>query len=542
MKIIYSVWIFVCLVFVATESPAQFSSTNSEAQNQEFRPSPGQVVIEVSPATRAKAMLGDAEAQFALALHYFSATNYAESAQWYKKSAENGFDEAQAQIGLSYLNGIGVSPDAEEAAKWFKRSAEQGNKAGQAMLGICYGGGFGVSKNEVQAYKWLVLAAGHSWQDSSFGADYQTCLNYIYSNIVSLMNYCETNMSRSEIVEAQRLAAIFVPQKERPVSKTNPEDVSTKFSPTASGTGFFVTDDGLVVTCAHVVKGASQVRVSTSAGMVDAKVVGTDIANDLALLKVGVQPEGVAALPIVASRSVSLGSTVATVGFPDISLQGFSPKLSKGEISSLSGAADDPRYFQVSLPVQPGNSGGALVDEYGNVVGIVSAKLDARAALAASGQLPENVNYAVKSSFLLSFLESIPNAKLKIAITNKLDFGDVVKFAQKAAVLIFVVTAPEQQAVIRSATPQPQQVQVPRKSIYHGANSSQTIDSILDDGNMIKLNDGSLWQVSPFDVTDSGLWTSASEITVIDGNDPAYPYKLVNTDDNETVNAKLIRE
>ena len=68
-----------------------------------------------------------------------------------------------------------------------------------------------------------------------------------------------------------------------------------------------------------------------------------------------------------------------------------------------------PRYFQISAPVQPGNSGGALVDERGNVIGIVSAKLDAGAALAASGALPENVNYAVKSSLVLSFLESVPD-------------------------------------------------------------------------------------------------------------------------------------
>jgi S1-C subfamily serine protease len=63
-------------------------------------------------------------------------------------------------------------------------------------------------------------------------------------------------------------------------------------------------------------------------------------------------------------------------------LQGFAPKLAKGEIASLSGIQDDPRYFQISVPVQPGNSGGALVDGNGNVVGMVSAKLSARAALA----------------------------------------------------------------------------------------------------------------------------------------------------------------
>jgi S1-C subfamily serine protease len=147
-----------------------------------------------------------------------------------------------------------------------------------------------------------------------------------------------------------------------------------------------------------------------------------------------------ASLPIAASRTVNLGGTVATVGFPNIGLQGFSPKLAKGEITSLSGAGDDARYFQISVPVQPGNSGGALVDEHGNVVGVVSAKLDASVALAASGSLPENVNYAVKSSFLLSFLESVPavSAKLKEPITADRKFEDVVKSAQDAAVLVLV--------------------------------------------------------------------------------------------------------
>ncbi len=106
-----------------------------------------------------------------------------------------------------------------------------------------------------------------------------------------------------------------------------------------------------------------------------------DPANDLALLKA----EGkFSPLPVASSRPVKLGATVATVGFPNIGLQGFAPKLAKGEIASLSGAGDDARYFQISVPVQPGNSGGALVDERGNVVGVVSAKLSARAALASS--------------------------------------------------------------------------------------------------------------------------------------------------------------
>ena len=101
--------------------------------------------------------------------------------------------------------------------------------------------------------------------------------------------------------------------------------------------------------------------------------------------------------------------------------------------------------FQISVPVQPDNSGGTLVDERGNVVGVVSAKVladghSARAALAASGALPENVNYAVKSSFLQGSLESVPEvaAKLKEPNTQDRKFEDVVKAAERAAVLVLV--------------------------------------------------------------------------------------------------------
>jgi len=83
---------------------------------------------------------------------------------------------------------------------------------------------------------------------------------------------------------------------------------------------------------------------------------------------------------------------------------------------------------------------GLWPDDRGNVIGIVSAKLDASVALAASGALPENVNYAVKSSLLLSFLESAPDvsAKLKEPVTVDRKFEDIVKSAQDAAVLVLV--------------------------------------------------------------------------------------------------------
>jgi serine protease Do len=248
----------------------------------------------------------------------------------------------------------------------------------------------------------------------------------------------EARMSRQEIVAA----AAFKPQKvaEMTPKPTGLDALITGFMrPKGSGTGFIITAEGYLITNEHVVRDAKLVRLLTSAGLISAKLVKAGASSDLALLKA----EGkFSALPVTRSRAVKLGATVATVGFPNIGLQGFAPKLAKGEIASLSGPQDDARYFQISVPVQPGNSGGALVDERGNVVDVVSAKLSASAALKASGALPENVNCAIKSSYLLSFLESVPevSAKLKEVLADgpPRKFEDVVKDAEQAAVLVLV--------------------------------------------------------------------------------------------------------
>ena len=345
-------------------------------------------------------------------------TNYIEAVKWLRKAAEQGEAYAQLSLAQSYTDGAGVVKDYAEAAKWLRKAAEQGLVNAQVNLGVCYHNGDGVPQNYVEAYKWFNLASAQGNTEAK-----------------QFLSDLEQQMTAEQIAEGQQLSATFVPQNGNSgLSSDNfvPPDV-----PTATGTGFFITDDGYLISNYHVVKDATKVRLLTSAGLIDAKVVQVDAANDLALLKADGR---FASLPIAASRTVALGGTVATVGFPDIGLQGFAPKLAKGEIASLSGAGDDPRYFQISVPVQPGNSGGALVDERGNVIGIVSAKLDASAALAASGALPENVNYAVKSSLLLSFLESVPavSAKLKAPNTKDEKFEDVVKSAQDAAVLVLV--------------------------------------------------------------------------------------------------------
>jgi S1-C subfamily serine protease len=123
----------------------------------------------------------------------------------------------------------------------------------------------------------------------------------------------------------------------------------------SSGTGFFITKDGYLLTNHHVVEDGRDISVRTDKGDLPAKVVKVDKKNDLAVLKV----EGkFAALPLLSSRKAGLSEQVFTVGFPRPKLQGFSPKFTDGVSSSPAGIQDDPRDFQISVPVQPGNSGG----------------------------------------------------------------------------------------------------------------------------------------------------------------------------------------
>ena len=376
---------------------------------------------------RKAAEQGDVYAQFNLGLHYDRGLaipeSDAEAVKWYRKAAEQGLPLAQNCLGLMYAAGEGVPEDDAEAVKWYRKAAEQGNGDGQGNLGHLYAAGEGVPENYVQAYMWMNLAAAQ-------GVEFAKSNKKIIAK----------KMTPQQIAEAQKLSAAFKPRKEIPNKAggtTTRSEVSTSL-PDSFGSGFYVTSNGYLLTNQHVVDGARKVFIYSGSQRLPARVVKTDAANDLALLKVS---GTFAALPVSSSRRVKLGQTVSTVGFPNPDLQGKSPKLTKGEISSLSGASDDPKYFQISVPVQPGNSGGPLVDAYGNVIGVVTAKLRASTALAKTGNLPENVNYAVKGTFVMGFLESVPDVAAEMLNPKprrSREFTEVVSEAEKASVMILV--------------------------------------------------------------------------------------------------------
>jgi S1-C subfamily serine protease len=171
----------------------------------------------------------------------------------------------------------------------------------------------------------------------------------------------------------------------------------------SAGTGFFVARDGSFVTNAHVIEDCTMVRVKTDDGAIlDAQIVARDVANDLAILRLGQSPKKIAAL----REGIRLGEGVAAFGFPHADILSSSGNFTQGSITALSGMGDDSRYLQLSAPVQAGNSGGPLLDKFGNVVGVVSAKLNALKVAENGGDLPQNVNFALNSAVLATFLHA----------------------------------------------------------------------------------------------------------------------------------------
>ena len=178
--------------------------------------------------------------------------------------------------------------------------------------------------------------------------------------------------------------------------------------PTVSGgTCFAVRSDGTLMTAQHVVDGASEVRVWWQGTWFTAEVVTSSRTVDAAILRIPVPT--VPFLPMASAASVESGARVFTFGYPVVSVLGDEAKFSEGSVASLSGLGGDQSLIQVSIPIQPGNSGGPVVTERGQVIGIIVSTAAVAEFLDVTGSLPQNVNWAVKTeavSHLTSFEQS----------------------------------------------------------------------------------------------------------------------------------------
>lgn len=195
----------------------------------------------------------------------------------------------------------------------------------------------------------------------------------------------------------------------------------------SSGTGFFVTHD-LVATNYHVVREAKQISLSVTGGAaIQGELLLKDSQNDLAILRVNLSNpvntvaafKGVKCLAVGNSDEARSGDTVFTLGFPLSGLLAATPSVGQGVISNSAGMDNDLRMFQISIPIQPGNSGSPLLDSNGRVIGIITSSLSGKAMLKATGTLPQNVNFAIKSSYLKTMLSMAPSSDCVVSSQAK---------------------------------------------------------------------------------------------------------------------------
>ena len=171
-----------------------------------------------------------------------------------------------------------------------------------------------------------------------------------------------------------------------------------------TGTGFVVSSSGHVVTNHHVVDGCGEITGNLSGeAPVKLRLVSDDETNDLALLQA---PSPFKDVARIRQNAVQVGNGVVAIGFPYHGLLTSDFTVTTGIVSSLSGILNDTRHLQISAAVQPGNSGGPLFDFDGVVVGVVAAKLNALRMARATGSIPENINFAIKTGALRDFLDN----------------------------------------------------------------------------------------------------------------------------------------
>ncbi|HEY2248801.1 MAG TPA: trypsin-like peptidase domain-containing protein [Bradyrhizobium sp.] len=233
---------------------------------------------------------------------------------------------------------------------------------------------------------------------------------------------------------------------------TAPKQVAAKDAPggppkpgktgSQSGTGFVISAGGHIVTNHHVVNGCvGDIKGNlTGEAAATLRVVSSDATNDLALLQG--PADSFKRFAKIRDRTIRSGDSVTAIGFPLHGLLTSDFTVTTGIVSSLSGLKNDSRFLQISAPVQPGNSGGPLIDSGGEIVGMVAGKINALGVLRATGDIPENINFAIKTGAIRDFLDNSVVAYETSAPGAELKTSEIAE-AARAYTLLITCTATE---------------------------------------------------------------------------------------------------
>jgi len=275
---------------------------------------------------------------------------------------------------------------------------------------------FATANSEIMATATLPVNVARTFQKSSLmvvtggGATLQFNLNST-APLLAVLSSCVAKIKAGGISSAGDFSEPkpVVARSDAPKSDVPNSPKSAKTggqTGTQTGTGFVISANGHIVTNHHVIDGCvGDIKGNLSGDAATTlRVVSSDPSNDLALL------QGPAAsfktYAKIRDRAIHSGDSVVAIGYPFHGFLTSDFTVTTGIVSSLSGVLNDTRFLQISAAVQPGNSGGPLIDTSGQIVGMVAAKLNALKFVRATGNIPENINFAIKTGAIRDFLDN----------------------------------------------------------------------------------------------------------------------------------------
>ena len=386
-------------------------------------------------------------AQYELARMYDEGEGVAlddlQAAYWYQESALNGIPESANNLGVMYHYGEGVRADNVLAWLWYSIASDFGNyelalnnlielsagmtateiEQGRALLAAYASGDYsyllpppgggqpgaaqpGAGDEDVARVQSALAALGYDTgpADGIMRARTRAAIR-AFQQDYGLAANGEIDAQLTVALQVARVAEARRPRSADALGAFADDDLEL----VATGTGFVVSAQGDVLTNNHVIDGCRAVRVrSSDQQSVAARVIAAEADSNLALLRAAdLQVGAVAAFR--AGRGIRPGDDVVVLGYPlygSRMVTAAEAIVTTGTVSALAGPGEDRRILQLTAPVQPGNSGGPVLDSAGNLVGVVVAKLDALVVADAIGDIPQNINFAIQAWMAQTFLDS----------------------------------------------------------------------------------------------------------------------------------------
>jgi S1-C subfamily serine protease len=401
---------------------------------------------------------GDAGAHFKLGVIYDKLENHKEAITSYKNAIkiDPNFSAALVNLGYAYddlgqkQNAIAsfreilrINPDYIDAHIYLGNSFRESGRYQESIT----------SFKEASRIQPMRVYVHYSLGDSYAKiGKYQDAINS-YKTAVEI-SPIGAGKTLARIRELEHKLTPIRPRQEQRIGESAHQPQEEQTPQSGTGSGFFVSKMGHVITNAHVVNGCKKLTVGDNANkQVSAEIINTDRSNDLALLKLSsldmasadskslIQKLSIVVVPLsskglLRSEDVRLGEKVLVAGYPFGDIFSNTIKVTSGIVSATRGAGDDSGQFQLDAAVQPGNSGGPIYDSSGNIVGVVVSQLDKRMVEKAIGSMPENVNFGIKASTVKQFLISSGLPSKKAEQTEEKSTEQLAEIAKNQALMV----------------------------------------------------------------------------------------------------------